>query len=129
MLYVRYGSGCIRRQTASAARPNSASGVASAPGVNNASPSSAVRRWPSTAFCKMCVTVELKIHSPARQAQLARQHVVMMQARLFARPKIIVNDVGKVSPAEAGVQPQERRLVLGNRPDPRTAAALRFQQR
>src|SRR5207253_9581797 len=120
MLYVRYGSGWKRRQTASAARPSSASvgaapwasGVALAPRPNSATPSSRVKRWPSTAFCKMCVTVELKVHSPACQPELAGQHVVMMQPGLFARAQVKVDDVGKVAAAEAGVQPKMRRIPL-----------------
>ena len=48
MLYVRYGSGCSRRVTASAARPSAARSCDS----SSCRPSSGVRRSPSTALCQ-----------------------------------------------------------------------------
>ena len=66
MLYVRNGSGCSRRQTASAARPE----------VEQARPLETGRRLrrrsarpPSTARCKIAGTVEDKVHSFRGQAQ------------------------------------------------------------
>src|SRR6266478_1990029 len=125
MLYVRYGSGCRRRHTASAALP---SAIRSRQ-PNSATPSSKVSRSPSTALCKMCVTVEFKAHPSLGQAQLAGQHVIMMQPRLLTCVQVEVNDIGEIAPAKAGVQPQPRRLPMGDRADLRAAPAFRFAQR
>src|SRR5262245_32218034 len=65
MLYVRYGSGCIRRQTACAARPRSRK-LASR---NRDTPSSKVRRPPSTTRRKIVGPVEDKAHSFRGQAE------------------------------------------------------------
>src|SRR5438105_5079294 len=120
MLYVRYGSGCSRRQTASAARPSAMRSRQ----ANRATPSSNVSRSPSTARCKICVTVELKAHSSPRQPQLAGQHVIVMQPGLLARPQVKMNDVGKIAPAKARVQPQARRLVVRDLTDASATAAF-----
>ena len=57
-------------------------------------------------------TVVFKAHPPAGQAQLAGQHVKMVQAGLLARPEVKVDDIGQVAPAEARVEVQQRVLSL-----------------
>src|SRR5262245_1720970 len=95
---------------------------------NSASPSSSVKRPPSTAFGKMGVIVELKIHSPACQSQLARQHIIVVQTRLLARAQVKMDDVAKVSTAKSRVQPQKRRFPLSDFTNPGTSPSLRFKQ-
>src|SRR5262245_61447818 len=100
MLNVRYGSGCSRRLTASAARPSACTSRTS----NSATPSSGVSRPPSTAFDKIRLTVELKIHPTPGQPKFTRQHVIVMQPRLFSRPQVKVDDVRQIAPAEPGIE-------------------------
>src|SRR5260370_397340 len=125
MLYVRYGSGCSRRQPASAARPSAGSSRQS----KSASPSSGVSRPPSTAFCKRDGMVEVKANPPPGQTELAGEHVKMVESRLLTRPQIKVNDAGKVAAAKAGVQAKPGSLRKGDLADPRAAAPLRFPER
>src|SRR6516162_3637666 len=111
MLYVRYGSGCSRRVTVSAARPSAWKSVQS----NRAQPSSKVRRRPSTALCKMLRTVEFKVHPTPGQAQLASQHVKVLQPRLLARAEVEAENVRQITPTEPSVEAQPRRLAMGDR--------------
>src|SRR5438132_9512612 len=125
MLYVRYGSGCRRRQTASAARPSAIRSRQS----NSATPSSNVSRSPSTAFCKMRVTVEVKAHPSPGQAQLAGQHIIVVQSRLLARAQVKVNDIAQVAPAKTGIQPEPRRFAMRDLADAGGAPAFRLAER
>src|SRR5262249_26273589 len=131
---------------ASAARP---SAIRSA--SKRASPSTGVSRPPSTALSRITGRytrmsrprssdiplsadtgggqVELQVDATPRQAQLASQHVIMVQSRLLARSQVKVDDVAEVATAEAGVQSQPRRFLVGNLPDPGKAAPLRLRQR
>src|SRR5438874_12867705 len=66
--------------------------------------------------------VEGKVDPGARQAQLARQRVIVVQARLLARPQVEADDVSQVAAAEARVEAQARRLAVGNGADGAAAA-------
>src|SRR5919109_612882 len=59
MLYVRYGSACRGRQTASAARPSEIRSLS-----KSATPSSAVRRLPLTALSRMYLRQEFTDYVP-----------------------------------------------------------------
>ena len=77
-------------------------------------------------------TVVFKAHPPPRQAEFAGQQVKLLQARLFARPKVKVKDIRQISPAEARVELKPRRFVLGDAADRFQAAAVgqcRWQNR
>src|SRR5262245_24899428 len=111
----------MRRLTASAARPSACKLRHS----KGRTPSSRVRRRPSTAFDKMSRTVVLKAHSLAGEAELARQQVEVVQARLFARTQVKMNDVGQIAAAETGVESQPRRFAVGDRADVADAVFFR----
>src|SRR5215203_5800522 len=110
MLNVRYGSGCRRRQTACAARPS----LCRSRQAINSTPSSGVRRPPSTAFDKIRSMVADKGHPPGREAEFAREVVVPAQPGEFARAEVVLDDVGEVAAAVPRVEAEGRRLPLGD---------------
>src|SRR4051794_32292516 len=77
----------------------------------------------------MRLIVEFKIHPPACQSEFARQHVIMMQARQFARPQIKANDVRQIAAAKTSVEIEQRRFAVGNLAHVPAAAPLRFVKR
>src|SRR5262249_35146699 len=96
---------------------------------NRRTPSSRVSRRPSMAFDKMSRTVVLKAHSLAGEAKLARQHVEVVQARLFPRPQVKMNNVGQIAAAESRVAAQTRSFAVGDRANVSDAVFLRAPQR
>src|SRR5262245_35853766 len=96
---------------------------------NSATPSSGVSRRPSTAFDKISLTVVVKAYPSAGQPKLAGHHAEMMQSGLFARPQVELDDRLQVAAAESRVEPQMRRLTLGDIDDPLQPQPLRFVER
>src|SRR5688572_11518583 len=94
MLYVRYGSGCSRVVTAWAERPRACRSRQ----LNSSTPSSNVRRWPSTAFDRMSRTVEVKVHPLRGQSEFAGQLVVPGQPGLLLRAQVEAENVTQVPP-------------------------------
>src|SRR4051812_45777150 len=67
-------------------------------------------------------------HAAWRQAQLAGQVVVVLQAGLLARAEVEVQDRAQVAPAKARVEAEPGGLLEGDPAGPRQAAPLRLAQ-
>src|SRR3954469_12103704 len=125
MLYVRYGSGCSREQTACAARP---SRCRSRQRVSS-TPSSKVRRPPSTAFDKTRSIVADKGHPRGGQAEGGGVAVEPVQPGDLTRAEVVVNDVRQVAATVPGVEAEVFRLAGGDLPGPRQPVLLRRGER
>src|SRR5437763_138642 len=115
MLYVRYGSGCSRRVTASAARPS----VARSCDSKRANPSAGVSRSPATALASNSLVGNLlfgatKFDSRWGQVQFACQAIEKFQALSLALAQVEIQVVAQIVEALGLRQAQGRRLALGN---------------
>src|SRR5580700_6797217 len=92
MLYVRKGSGCRRRVTASAARPNATRSCDSI----RRKPSSKFSRSPATAFSSRGAIAEDKLHPLGNELQAGRQTREQSQAGPLSRSNPKMQILGEI---------------------------------
>src|SRR5579872_4327380 len=92
MLYVRKGPGCLRRVTASAARPSATRSCDSM----SASPSARDRRSPATAFSSTGAMSEDKVDSFRGDFVRNGQAMEQSQPLSFGRPQSVIQVLREV---------------------------------
>src|SRR6516165_5675485 len=112
MLYVRKGSGCRCRHTASAARPNSSSDA----DRYSSTPSSKLSRWPSMARCKIAPTVEDKAYSFWCQVERHRHLSEASQAGDLGCTEVIRQHASQVIVTGREIESQPAAVDSGKRP-------------
>src|SRR4051812_40982639 len=107
MLYVRYGSGCSRRVTASAAAPKAARSCVS----SSRTPSAEVSRSPAAAFSSNGAISEDKVDSSRSQGMFHGKLIEPFEAAPFRHPQPVVQVVFEISDCHLLVQIEQRRLA------------------
>src|SRR5438105_1750404 len=110
MLYVRYGSGCSRRVTASAAVPSATRSCDS----SSRSPSSGVKRSPATAFSSSGAMAEDKVDPSRSEFILHGELVEPLQPPPFGRPQSVIEVFGEVIKRRLLTQIEQRRFPSGD---------------
>src|SRR5262245_9559512 len=124
MLYVRKGSGCSRRVTASAAAPSAVKSCDS----RSLRPSSGVSLSPATALSSSGAISEDKINSFIGQPQLDGQLIKQSQAAALGRTEMEMEVFGQIIDRPRCRNLQQRALANSNLPKTCNSSIARAAQ-